>query len=176
MRCSPPCSPPSDAAKSKRQCRLVSSPALESPVADSHQRLADSLGNVVWTLPTLPSQSSEPSSRHRMSSSLWPSASAARHVYVLSCSVVSNSFVTPWIVARQAPLSMDFPGRNTGLGCQFLLPGIFLTQGSRLSLLRRLLHWQAGSLPLAPSEKSLAARRAPLVSLSPREVSKDRIE
>ena len=28
---------PPDAAKSKRRCRLVSSPALESPVADSHQ-------------------------------------------------------------------------------------------------------------------------------------------
>lgn len=28
---------PPDAAKSKRQCRLVSSPALESPVGDSHQ-------------------------------------------------------------------------------------------------------------------------------------------
>ena len=27
---------------------------------------------------------------------------------VLSCSVVSNSFVTPWTVARQAPLSMGF--------------------------------------------------------------------
>ena len=71
---------------------------------------------------------------------------------------------------------MDFPGKNTGVGCQFLLRGIFLTQGSNLSLLCRLLRWQAGSLPLAPSEKSLAARRAPLVSLSPTEVSKDRME
>ena len=26
-----------------------------------------------------------------------------------SCSVVSDSFVTPWTVARQAPLSMGFP-------------------------------------------------------------------
>ena len=88
------------------------------------------------------------------------------------CSVMSNSFVTPWIVTRQAPLSVDFPVKNTGVGCQFLLQGIILTQGSNLSLLCRLLHWQAGSLPLAPSEKPLAARRAPLVSLSPIEVSK----
>ena len=29
----------------------------------------------------------------------------------------------------QAPLSMDFPGKNTGVGCHFLLQGIFLTQG-----------------------------------------------
>ena len=45
-------------------------------------------------------------------------------------------FVTPWTVACQAPLSMGFPGKNTGVGCQFLLQGIFLTQGSNLGLLR----------------------------------------
>ena len=39
----------------------------------------------------------------------------------------------------------DFPGKNTGVGCHFLLQGIFLTQGSNL----RLLHWQAASLPLS---------------------------
>ena len=39
-----------------------------------------------------------------------------------------------------------FQARNTGVGCHFLLPGIFPTQGSNPSLLR-LLHWQ-GSLPL----------------------------
>ena len=39
-------------------------------------------------------------------------------------------FVTPeWTVACQAPLSMDFPGRNTGVGCHFLLQGVFLIQG-----------------------------------------------
>ena len=30
-------------------------------------------------------------------------------------------FVTPWTVAYQAPPSMDFPGKNTGVGCHFLL-------------------------------------------------------
>ena len=35
------------------------------------------------------------------------------------------------------------------MGCHFLLQGIFLTRGSNLHLLR-LLHWQAGSLPLVP--------------------------
>ena len=49
-----------------------------------------------------------------------------------------------WMVARQAPLSMGFPGKNTGVGCHFLLQGIFPTQGSNL----RLLHWQADSLRL----------------------------
>ena len=29
----------------------------------------------------------------------------------------------------------DFPGKNTGVGCHFLLQGIFLTQGSNSGLL-----------------------------------------
>ena len=37
----------------------------------------------------------------------------------------------------------DFPGKNTGGGCHFLLQGIFLTHGSNPSLL----HWQANFLP-----------------------------
>ena len=39
-------------------------------------------------------------------------------------------FVILWTVARQAPLS-----KKTGLGCHFLLQGVFLTQGSNLGLL-----------------------------------------
>ena len=31
-------------------------------------------------------------------------------------------FATPWTVAHQAPPSMDSPGKNTGVGCHFLLP------------------------------------------------------
>ena len=57
---------------------------------------------------------------------------------------MSNSFVTPWIVARQGPLSMGFPRQEYWIGLPFPSPGIFLTQGSNLSLL----HWQVDSLPL----------------------------
>ena len=39
----------------------------------------------------------------------------------------------------------DFPGRNTGVGCHFLLQETFLTQGLNPGLL----HWQEGSLPLS---------------------------
>ena len=39
----------------------------------------------------------------------------------------------------------DFPGENTGVGCHFLLQGIFLTQKSN----PRLLHWLVDSLPLS---------------------------
>ena len=40
----------------------------------------------------------------------------------------------------------DSLDKNTGVGCHFLLQGIFPTLGSNLSLLHR----QAGSVPLAP--------------------------
>ena len=63
---------------------------------------------------------------------------------MLSHSVVSDS-ATPWTVAHQAPLAMDFPGKNTEVVCHFLLQGIFLDQGSNMNLL----HWQADSLPLS---------------------------
>ena len=44
-----------------------------------------------------------------------------------------------------------FPGKNTGVGCHFLLQGIFLTQGLNMHLLC-LLHWQADSLPEPPGK------------------------
>ena len=64
-------------------------------------------------------------------------------------------FATLWNVALQGPFAHgDFPGKNTGVDCHALLQGIFPTQGSNLHLLC-LLHWQAGSFPLAPPGKSL---------------------
>ena len=39
----------------------------------------------------------------------------------------------------------DFPGKNTRVGCYFLLQGIFPTQGLNPYLLHPM-HWQAGSL------------------------------
>ena len=51
--------------------------------------------------------------------------------------------------ACQAPLSIGFSVKNTGMGCHALLQGIFLTQGSN-SCLFHLLHWQTGSWPLVP--------------------------
>ena len=60
-------------------------------------------------------------------------------------------FVTPWTVANQAPLSMGFSSKDTGVGCHSLLQGIFPTQGSKLHLL----HWQVSSLSLGPPGKPL---------------------
>ena len=53
---------------------------------------------------------------------------------------------------HQVPLSMAFSAQNTGVGCHALLQGIFQTQKLNPRLLR-LLHRQAGSLPLASPGK-----------------------
>ena len=50
-------------------------------------------------------------------------------------------FVTPWTVVHQAPLWTS-SGRNPGVGCHFLLQGVFLTQGLNPCPLH-LLEWQA---------------------------------
>ena len=46
----------------------------------------------------------------------------------------------------------DSLGKNTGVGCRFLLQGIFPTQGPNLHFLC-LLHWQPSFLPLVPPGK-----------------------
>ena len=47
----------------------------------------------------------------------------------------------------------DSPGKNTGVGCHALLLWIFLTRDrTRVSYV---LHWQVGSLPLAPPGKQV---------------------
>ena len=53
----------------------------------------------------------------------------------LSWSVLSDS-TTPWTVCSlHTPLSMDSPGKNTGVHCHSLLQGIFLSQELNRSLL-----------------------------------------
>ena len=45
------------------------------------------------------------------------------------------TLATPRTVACQAPLSMDSPGKNAGVGSHSLLQGIFPTQGLKADLL-----------------------------------------
>ena len=49
-----------------------------------------------------------------------------------------------------------FPVKNAAFGCHIFLQGILLTQGSNMHLLC-LLHWQEGSLALAPPEEPQTA-------------------
>ena len=57
-------------------------------------------------------------------------------------------FVTLWTITHQAPLSMGFSRQEYWSRLPFPSPEVFPTQGSNLYVLY-LLHWQAGSLPLA---------------------------
>ena len=65
-------------------------------------------------------------------------------VCMLSSSVVSNSLRPHRLQPTRLLCPWDFPGKNTEVGCHFLLQGIFPTQGSNPCLL----HWQVASIPL----------------------------
>ena len=68
---------------------------------------------------------------------------------MLSGSVVSDSLRSHGLQSARLLQLWNFPGKNTGARCHFLLQRIFLTQASNPSLLR-LLPWKGDSLPLAP--------------------------
>ena len=66
-------------------------------------------------------------------------------MYTHSRSVVSDSLWPHRLQPARLLCPWNFPGKNTGVGCHFLLQGIFLTQGLNLHLLCLL---QADSLTL----------------------------
>ena len=68
-------------------------------------------------------------------------------VCVCVCSVVSDTFRPQGLQLARLLCPWNFPGKNTGVGCYFLLQGIFPTQGSNPHLLN-LLQWQMGSVGL----------------------------
>ena len=70
-------------------------------------------------------------------------------IYIVLGIIVSRSVVSDSVRPHgQQPAGLLCPwdslGKSTGVGCQFLLQGIFLTQ----ALNPCLLHWQVDSLPL----------------------------
>ena len=69
-------------------------------------------------------------------------------VCVCACSIaqLSDSLRPLGLQPARLLCLWDFPGKNTGVGCHFLLQGIFPIQGSNLCLLQLLL-WQTDSLP-----------------------------
>ena len=77
----------------------------------------------------------------------WSSQDPHSKLRVHLCSVLTDS-ATPWTVATRLLYPQNFPGKNTELGCHFLLQGIFPTQGSNPHPLC-LLHREADSLPLS---------------------------
>ena len=66
------------------------------------------------------------------------------HIHAQSCPALCD----PMDCSQPGFSPQNFPGKNTGVGCHFLLQRSFPTQGSNLCLLH-LLHWQADSLPMS---------------------------
>ena len=56
-------------------------------------------------------------------------------VYICTCSVMSDSLRPHGLYPTRLLRPWNFPGKSTGVGCHFLLQGIFPTQGSNLGLL-----------------------------------------
>ena len=67
--------------------------------------------------------------------------------FLRGCVLMSDSLRPHGLQSIRLLCAQDSPGKNTGVGCHFLLQGIFPTQRSNPCLLG-LLHWQANSLPL----------------------------
>ena len=61
----------------------------------------------------------------------------------VSCSVVPNCLRPHELQPTRLFCPWDFPGKDIGVGCHFLLQGIFSTQGLNLGLLhvRQILYW-----------------------------------
>ena len=102
----------------------------------SAQQVAAPSPCVTPASPLLPQQFSQdseaqPPSHTKVSSALLLSCV---WLFAIPMDLRPTGLLCPW----------KFPGKNTGVGCHFLLQGIFLTQG----LNPHLLHWQADSLPL----------------------------
>ena len=64
-----------------------------------------------------------------------------RRVGMLTHSFVSKSLQPHGLYSTRRLCPEDFPGKNTGVGCHFLLQGIFPTQGSNPRLLCLLHCW-----------------------------------
>ena len=67
------------------------------------------------------------------------------NILLSSPSFVSNSLWSHGLYPTRLLCPWDFPGKNTGVSNNFLLWGIFWTQGLNLNPL----HWQADTLPLS---------------------------
>ena len=95
----------------------------------------------------------------------WPSNSACvcAHWCLTLCDLMNSSppgSSAHWILQA-----------NTGVGCHFLLQGIFPTQGLNPCFLC-LLHWQVDSLPLAPPGNPLIQSREQKISYPSASVTK----
>ena len=77
----------------------------------------------------------EPGSPAMQADSLPPEPPGKVFKDSVSCSVMSNSVQSQGLYSARLLCPWDLPGKNTGVGCCFLLQGIFSIQGSNPGLL-----------------------------------------
>ena len=82
----------------------------------------------------------------------WEICGKKMCIRVHTCSVVSNTFTTPWTAARQGPLSMEFFRQEYWSGCPFPPPGHLPDPGIEPGSLVPLA-LQVDSLPQVPPER-----------------------
>ena len=101
------------------------------------------LNNRRWQICTnVRGTSVSPDRLSRTETRVWSFLSTVLRVCVQSLRPVGLRGLQPTRLCQ-----WNFPGKNTGVGCHFLLQGIFPTQGLNQHLLR-FLPWQVDSLPL----------------------------
>ena len=84
-----------------------------------------------------------------------------RHVYV--CAVVSNSLRPHGLWPTRLLCPWDFPGKNTGVGCHFLLQEILPTKGLNPRLQAEALLLESRNLGSAPSHPCLKLFLQPML-------------
>ena len=84
------------------------------------------------------------------SSNILPSLRLTSTLYLAT--QLCLTLYDPMDCSLPSSLSMEFPVKHTGVGRQFLLQGVFPTQGLNPRVLC-VLHWQADSSSLAPPGK-----------------------
>ena len=133
------------AAKSLQSCPTLCDPMDRSPPGSSALGFSR---QEYWSGVPLPFPCTRSYLKCKYS---WEEVTHYTIAFIVCCSV-AKSCLTLLQPHRLQPAMLlrpwDSPGKNTRVGCHFLLQGIFLTQGSNSSLLR-LLHWQANCLPLS---------------------------
>ena len=77
--------------------------------------------------------------------------------FAIKCILVLSHmqlFVTLWTAAYQAPLSMGFPGKNTGVRFHFLLQEIFPRDQTHIPCVSCITGWFFTTEPSQKSHKS----------------------
>ena len=123
----------------------LSQKSTEAPVHFWRRKTVGS----IWTYSNVITYSQvDQKSWPKMRCSFYHFEAARSCLLLFSRWVVSHSLGVHGLRPSWLLCPWDSPGKNTGVGCHFLLQGIFPTQG----LNQRLLHWmhrQADSLPLS---------------------------